>query len=363
MVNAHQKRKLEQTASLFGNDEYADLEIRCEGRSFKVHKAIICTASSVIASACRHAMQEKNTGVIEHTQYDAKSLERLISYVYTQDYTVDNSSSTEPPNKAPRIDLIDSDDDSMLKPPDPSTVNERLIGHIRVYAIADYYGIDGLKDLATSRVEVICDREELQPRGFLDVVKEVHGSTLNNTGGFSGWLCVMAQISSDTLIKDQAFMEELALADGAQGFAVELLGNLAESLKDVRTELRGTEHDLGKKLGELRQKNNQLVQLTTDRDRLQNIVATKSKAAHKHATEVERLQKQLQVAESDTQHVKDVMGKLVANLKSLPSLCPNSGCRRYLTPLALSRSHHVIKGANEGHWQLRCASCNQYLKG
>jgi hypothetical protein len=46
-------------ALLMGSEKYSDLKLVCQGQEFKVHKAIICTQSPVLAAACDGGFQVK----------------------------------------------------------------------------------------------------------------------------------------------------------------------------------------------------------------------------------------------------------------------------------------------------------------
>src|SRR2546423_15473800 len=53
---------------------------------------------------------------------------------------------------------------------------EILLGHVRVNAIADYYDIPQLKELANTKIQHIIETN-WSPHGFSEVVKEVFNST------------------------------------------------------------------------------------------------------------------------------------------------------------------------------------------
>jgi hypothetical protein len=48
-------------AQLMGSDKYSDLTFVCEGQKFKVHRAVVCTQSPVIAAACDGAFKVNKT--------------------------------------------------------------------------------------------------------------------------------------------------------------------------------------------------------------------------------------------------------------------------------------------------------------
>nr|OQO21483.1 hypothetical protein B0A51_13614 [Rachicladosporium sp. CCFEE 5018] len=117
-------------AALYGEDVYADLIIECENRQFKVHKVVICTASSVIAKIFdpRNNMKESTSNVIKHEHFDAATLQRMIEFAYRGAYTV------EPVKVLPR----DTKDFSASR-------LRLLVAHAYAYAIADYYEFVAMK--------------------------------------------------------------------------------------------------------------------------------------------------------------------------------------------------------------------------
>ena len=46
-------------AQLMDSEKYSDLKLVCQGLEFKVHKAIVCTQSPVLAAACDGGFQVK----------------------------------------------------------------------------------------------------------------------------------------------------------------------------------------------------------------------------------------------------------------------------------------------------------------
>lgn len=49
---------MEALSSSLGNllldDKYTDLEIKCSGESFRVHRAVVCNKSAVLAEQCEN---------------------------------------------------------------------------------------------------------------------------------------------------------------------------------------------------------------------------------------------------------------------------------------------------------------------
>ena len=58
-------------ADLLRSEKYSDLVIKCQDEEFKVHKAIVCSQSPVLAAACdgEFKVREGMTGVLATSRY------------------------------------------------------------------------------------------------------------------------------------------------------------------------------------------------------------------------------------------------------------------------------------------------------
>ncbi|KAK5730471.1 hypothetical protein LTR15_000408 [Elasticomyces elasticus] len=198
------------------SEKYSDLTIECDGRKFKVHRVVMCSASPVIAGACDNNMKEREEGVIEHNEYDADTVERMIQYVYTQTYDVDKAG----PSGAA---------EDMVKPAFHDTtsadINDVLIAHARVFVIGDYYDLPGLKVLAVERfAEAATAVWKLE--GFIDVIKEVYELTGPNHHEIREALRQIAVEHITELMQSDEFAGNLATMEGVQNFTVDLLRSL-----------------------------------------------------------------------------------------------------------------------------------------
>ena len=64
--------------------KYSDLTIVCRGREFPVHRAIVCPHSPFL-DAADGMCQEAHSGRIELPEDDPDAVERMISYMYTDE--------------------------------------------------------------------------------------------------------------------------------------------------------------------------------------------------------------------------------------------------------------------------------------
>ena len=89
MASVHQQSALNNIAKLMETPKYSDLILECQGRQWPVHKAIICSASKVLAGECDNPMREGQSGVMKHDEFGKDTVQRMISYIYKQTYEVE----------------------------------------------------------------------------------------------------------------------------------------------------------------------------------------------------------------------------------------------------------------------------------
>lgn len=131
MASSPNKGLLESTASLLISEKYSDLTITTEARSFKVHRAIICTQSKVLAAMSDSGFRETSTSTLSLEHDDPAAVERMITFLYTGNYDLENA-------------------DAPVKDAERST-GATLMANALVYSIADKYDIERLKALAKRR--------------------------------------------------------------------------------------------------------------------------------------------------------------------------------------------------------------------
>ncbi|KAI9172733.1 Kelch-like protein 21 [Paramyrothecium foliicola] len=72
--------------SLFMNQRYADLTIRCGGQDFHAHRAIVCPQSTFLAAACDGTFREAEARMIELPDERPEILTRFLRFLYTGIY-------------------------------------------------------------------------------------------------------------------------------------------------------------------------------------------------------------------------------------------------------------------------------------
>jgi len=232
-------------AQLLNSEKYSDLKLVCQGSEFKVHKAIVCTQSPVLAAASNGSFQEAATNTIYIDEFDAGTVKRMVVFMYGEDYD-DNTkeggleSVFEPENAEVGIfNLFNQDgEDSLLptstpfNPLPPTTLpmtTEILLRHIKVNAIADYYDIPQLKQLADTKIQNILETN-WSANNFPDVVEEAFRSTSDTA--LHKIITSTAAAHIEELVEHEDFATLTVMSD----FALGILRNLIAAYK-VKEEL------------------------------------------------------------------------------------------------------------------------------
>ncbi|RKL16338.1 hypothetical protein BFJ70_g15089 [Fusarium oxysporum] len=132
---------------LVGSGEFSDFTLICKDREFKLHQVIVCPQSPVISAAALHSgfevkgRDEKSEDGEVHSDQDKMSEDSFPSSKETEDKTA-----------------------------------EKIISHLRVNAIADYYDIAKLGKLSTSKIEAIL-RDDLN---FLIIPQVIQEMSISN---------------------------------------------------------------------------------------------------------------------------------------------------------------------------------------
>lgn len=207
-------------AGLLTSGQYSDMTLVCDGREFKVHKLVVCSLSPVLASAMKEPFEEAQTGVLHVKDFDTHTVEQMLQFLYTGDYTV----SQAPQNGTAPLPAQEGEEaDAHIHPLDTDWV---LSQHIRVNAIADYYNIQTLAEKSTANI-----RNAVQAHGDPATVMEAASFAVQRTGD-SGMLSAMAEAVSGHLGPVLADDKHAStLADLVNDFGVAVLRHRAEEQK------------------------------------------------------------------------------------------------------------------------------------
>jgi len=220
---------------LMETPKFSDLKFVCEGQEIKVHKAIVCTQSSVIdKSANNEFFVEAHKGRIEMDNFDLPTVKRMVEFMYTGKY----SEISHEISKTATLAVEDTGPKAAGEETERTKILEILKIHVRVNAIADYYDIPTLRDVASSKVDGIFARIGFSINIFLDVLKETMGITSDK--GLYQVLGSAAANHLEELILNENFRAIDIMKDG---FGGSLLFACAQLMTTTRSSLK-TEREL-----------------------------------------------------------------------------------------------------------------------
>ena len=224
MALSRGKSLVQGTTSLLNSEKYSDLTITTQKRSFKVHKAIVCTQSRVLAAMSDGGFKETSTSVLQLNHDDPATVERMITFLYTGTYDPG----------APEVPVQD---------PNPF-VGPILMANTLVYSIADKYDIEGLKALAKLSFEAISfaawDCED-----FPAVVDKVFDTTPESDLGLRDVVSVICAKHIDELLVHQSWIDLLS-HNGAVGLSIFKAARKrsVEEVEEAKDEVKECEKDI-----------------------------------------------------------------------------------------------------------------------
>ncbi|KAJ5991369.1 hypothetical protein N7522_011576 [Penicillium canescens] len=121
--------------SLLDSGKYSDLMISCEGRNFKVHRAIVCSQSSFFDAAVKGGFKEASLSQVDLPDDELATIHRVISFLYVQDY-----------GETDDLDFAKAASRENIDP------HAAMWNNLRVFMAADKFDISPLKSLARTRL-------------------------------------------------------------------------------------------------------------------------------------------------------------------------------------------------------------------
>jgi hypothetical protein len=279
-------------------------------------------------------MQESQSGIVTIKDFDTDTVQRMISYIYTRDYVVDDK------DKLIMDTIVDTQDQNVEdSSTSPANINDTLLAHVEVFGIADYTRLGLLRKLAQEKFAIATEKG-WQANGFINVVRAVNKRSGMVDRTLRDALRDYASKHCVEMVKDTSLMTELAELHEGQDFAADMFRQMVKqrsidkALHEERMQAKGDE---------IVQKNDQIMSLKADNAQLQR------KFDENAANADERIN-----------HITSVMDTLIDDLESLPADCPNARCDEELIRFKFERKGHARLGKGEGDWKIRC-KCNAGL--
>lgn len=222
--------------------------------------------------------QEAYSNRIELEDDDPATVERMISYIYTFDYKDEqhqdresNSCSSVSPGEDVEITIGENEDMS-----DHDGVQPALASSVRVYAIADKYGMPSLKELAKER---FCNWAEgnWTHEDFSDIVREIFQSTPNSDRGLRDVVVRIVATHVDNLTQKDEFRHLLEeIGDLGLGVLCQVLTTHSKEVSDLGLQIRRLEAEtemLKRQLQECEQNlSRQAKDISSTMSRINNLV-------------------------------------------------------------------------------------------
>ncbi|KAH7371885.1 hypothetical protein BKA64DRAFT_751140 [Cadophora sp. MPI-SDFR-AT-0126] len=215
--------------SLLGTGKYHDLLIRCKSETFKVHRAVVCSASDAIAAAVdRWQKEDVKIAEFDMSSDELSVVKAFIDFLYKASYdcgdcdTIVNSHPKEedtPENDPDKIwselpmpgswsdsfggrfpSSLEEDSEGEAARPSVTHKAEDLPFHVKMYIAGDFYNVQSLKDYAlNSFINATMDIEALLPKHAATLAESVklcwEGTDQNDTKMRD----VMAEFAFDNL--------------------------------------------------------------------------------------------------------------------------------------------------------------------
>nr|CEG02566.1 unnamed protein product [Fusarium pseudograminearum CS3427] len=176
--------------SSFDDNSYADLTLTSCAKQYSAHRVIVCPQSSVIARKILSQFQSTKQDPscdscgasagyhFDFLDDDPQAVDCLIQYLYRQDY---QSSYYSP--KVKHAESCDAEHELLVSLSEQDDIDDsHPILHVRVYALAELYGILALKELALEKFNKTI-QQNLQTHRFLASVEEAYTSTVQEDRG------------------------------------------------------------------------------------------------------------------------------------------------------------------------------------
>ncbi|KAI9744176.1 MAG: hypothetical protein M1818_002328 [Claussenomyces sp. TS43310] len=239
--------------SLLHTGKYSDLGISCGAQFWKVHRAVVCTQSPVLAKMIDGGFKEAETRDIILDD-DSKIVEKMLSFLYKGDYDDERERHEgTPENSSPSKDgqekeVADASGDEPAASTEedawtfgaphfgnrsPEIGRDRaadisphaLLINIKVYIIADMYDIPPLKDLASSKYAEIADGLWAED-AFTSSARLLYENTMASDHQLRDLVAQISQQHIVTLIEKKEFID-LLVSEG--NLAVDILKSVLET--------------------------------------------------------------------------------------------------------------------------------------
>ncbi|SMQ54779.1 unnamed protein product [Zymoseptoria tritici ST99CH_3D7] len=275
------------TTRLSLDQKYADLEIHCGGQVFKVHRAVVCSASAVMAAQYDCGDRHDGITIITLDDIDAKAMNSMLQFIYHGTYSLDGAviMSTARQSEPSAIQSR-----TALEKNHPGRLKDTLLAHAQVGNLAASYQLPELETLAQECFSAArCKGTMLKPEEMIEIAGEVYVRPSENEGLHAIVLEIILE-HADQYLNDCGFIDCIMKDEGLQDLAMDILAAVALRLKEDSDEVHTCQN-----------KNSDLMKsLETARAELRSVSSVLQKKEELHKTTLKQLQ-------ADNQRLHDQM--------------------------------------------------------
>ncbi|KAJ4159433.1 uncharacterized protein LMH87_008335 [Akanthomyces muscarius] len=140
---------------LFRSTQFSDVKIRLGEVELPAHGFVLSAQTDYFARALASKFEEGATGTFQYDEGSMHAYWRCFKYIYTGEYA-----------EEPAAELSVPDDDELSK-------------EVRVYELAQYFGVKGLGEYSLDRFKIKIDKLWVSER-FVDCIRDVYASTVDS---------------------------------------------------------------------------------------------------------------------------------------------------------------------------------------
>ncbi|KAI9665417.1 MAG: hypothetical protein M1831_001856 [Alyxoria varia] len=177
-------------SSLLKSGDFSDLQIKCNGKTFKVHKAIVTPHSEYFKRICSSSFKESRTEVIDlEDGWPVDVVNAALRFLYSGRYTESSSNG-------------DSDSKAAF--------------HIAVFKLADYLAIESLQRSAVLSFQTVFQAPPIER--MIDWIHDAYGNTAKLKNPYRRAVAKIAYVQRSNLFRTE---EKQELLDKYPEFAVD----------------------------------------------------------------------------------------------------------------------------------------------